>query len=39
MENTYVEVSFLKKVPGLGLELNLKRDLGTGIFLWILRKF
>ena len=28
---------FFNKVAGLGLELYLKRDSGTGVFLWILQ--
>ena len=30
---------FFNKVAGLSLQLYLKRASGTGIFLWILRKF
>ena len=38
-ENSCARVSFLIKLQALGLQLYLKRDPGTGVFLWILRKF
>ena len=38
-ENTYVRESFSTKLRAWGLQLYLKRDPGTGVFLWILRNF
>ena len=38
-ESTCPKVSFLIKLQVLGLQLHLKRDSGTGVFLWILRNF
>ena len=38
-ENTCVKVSFLTKSQARGLQLYLKRESGTGVFLWILRNF
>ena len=38
-ENTCVRVSLLMKLQASGLKLYLKRDSGTGVFLWILRNF
>ena len=35
-ENTYARVSFLIKLP---MQVYLKRDPGTGVFLWILWNF
>ena len=32
-ENTFARVSFFNKVTGLSLQLHLKRDSGTGVFL------
>ena len=34
-----VPVSFLIKLPASGLKLYKKRNLGTGVFLWILQHF
>ena len=31
--------NLLKKKTALALQLHLKRDLGTGVFLWVLRNF
>ena len=38
-ENTSVRVYFLIRLQASGLQLYLKRDSGTGAFLWILRNF
>ena len=38
-ENTCASVSFLIKLLAWGLQLYLKSDSGTGVFLWILRNF
>ena len=37
--NTCVRVSFLIKLQASGLQLYLKRESGTSVFLWIFRKF
>ena len=34
-ENTCARVSFLIKLQPSGLRIYLKRDSGTGVFLWI----
>ena len=38
-ENTCARVSFSIKLQVLGLQLCLKRDSGTGVFLWFLQNF
>ena len=38
-EHICARVSILIKLPASGLQLYLKRDPGTGVFLWILRDF
>ena len=38
-KKTCTRISFLKKLRAPGLQLYLKRDSGTGVFLWILRNF
>ena len=38
-KNKCARVSFLIKLQARGLQLYLKRDSGTGVFLWILRNF
>ena len=38
-ENTCDRVSFLIKLQAWALQFYLKRDSGTGIFLWILWNF
>ena len=38
-ENTCARVSSLIKLQGWGLQLYLKRDSGTGVFLWLLLNF
>ena len=38
-ESNFARVSFLIKLQGKSLQLYLKRDRGTGVFLWILRNF
>ena len=38
-ENTCTRLSSLIKLQGWGLQLYLKRDSATGVFLWILRNF
>ena len=39
LENTCARVSFLIRFQASGLQLYLKRDSGTGVFLWILLNF
>ena len=38
-ENTCARVSFSIKLQALDLQLYLKRDSGTGVFLWVLQNF
>ena len=38
-ENTCARVSFLIKLQSSGLQLHLKKDSGTSVFLWILKIF
>ena len=38
-ENTCARVSFLIKLQAWGLQIYLKRDSGTGVFLWIFQNF